>query len=209
MAAGNRRDESLFRIDRGFNRKRRRDRVRRGGRRDFDAAVENPAMPAAIAVVGKGRAVSLPCDRRRVLAQPSIPRLRALPAAHGGENEDRTPFRSRRTQSIEEADAFTVHKDVHVSSDAPSLIHDALERARRSLSECIERVADGPVPAIENHRRLRPCVGAKRLWQFQRDHAAAVAEAFTHTIGGRPSAISVQFVPPSADPNSFPLRVPK
>ena len=208
MTAGDRRDEGFLGIDGCFDGMRCGNRVRRRRRRNLDSAVERPAMSAAVAVIEERRAVPPPCDRRRVLAQLSAA-LPALSAAHGGENEDRTPFRSRRTQSIEEADAFTVHKDVHVSSDAPSLIHDALERARRSLSECIERVADGPVPAIENYRRLRPCVGAKRLWQFQRDHAAAVPEAFTHTTGGRPSAISVQFVPPSADPNSFPLRVPK
>jgi hypothetical protein len=39
--------------------------------------------------------------------------------------------------------------------------------------------------------------------------ARPTTAVFTHTIGGRPSAICVHVFPPSADPYSRPERVPR
>lgn len=209
MAARDCRDECFFRVDSGCYGKRQRNRMRRSGRGNLYSAVEKPAVLAAVAVVGEHRSVPLPCDRGGVFAQRSVRMVPALPAAHGGENENGASLRSGRAQPIEEADAFAVDENVDVPPHAATLVHDAVERPRRSSAEGVEGFANRRAALIELNRGPGSSVRAKRFWKFHRDQGAAVTDAFTHTTGGSPSAISVHVAPSLAEPNSFPLRVPK
>ncbi len=94
---------------------------------------------------------------------------------------------------------------------------DAIAQARVEPPDLFQRLADGREGRLDRHappafgvRGQRPGQGHADAHQaMRRPRAFSTAAAFTHTTGGRPSAISFQDEPPSAEPNSLPLRVPK
>ena len=208
MATGDRGDECFFRIYSGRDRKGWWNGMGRRRRRDLNAAVEQPAMFPAVAVVRENRSVPLPRDCGCVFAQRSV-RAPALPAAHGGENQDSAPLRSSRAQPVKEANAFSVDENVDVSPHTSLLVHDPVKRPRRLPAESCECFPDCGARFIEMDGSLRPRVRAQRSRQFYSDHDPAVTDAFTHTTGGNPSAISDHVVPSLAEAKTFPLRVPK
>ena len=96
-----------------------------------------------------------------------------------------------------------------MTSDDPLLVHDAVERGRRFPAQSDESFTDGVVRSVQLELRLVVCVRAKRLGQLEGDQAAPTIPVFTHTIGGKASAISVHVAPSSREPYSLPLLVPK
>lgn len=73
VAAGERRDIGLLRIDIFFDGIGQRHIMRRCGSRHRDAAVECPAMTTAVAPVGKATLAQLPRHLRRKRRHPSSP----------------------------------------------------------------------------------------------------------------------------------------
>jgi len=124
----------------------------------------------------------------------------SLSSADGGDYQDGRAVPGGGAQAIEKPDILAIEKDVHVTSDDPLLIHDAVERGRRFPAQGDESFTHSVVRAVKLELRLVVCVGAKRLRQLESDQAAPTIPVLTQTIGGSASAISVHVVPSSREP---------
>lgn len=139
------------------------------------------------------------------------------PPAHRGNDRDLHAVRHGRAQAAGVADAVRAHEHVDVPSHGALFGQNAVAQARVESPDLFQRLTDGREGRLDRHasqplrvRGQRPGQGDGDAHQAtRRPRAFSTVAAFTQTTGGRPSAISFHDEPPSAEPNSLPLRVPK
>ena len=122
------------------------------------------------------------------------------------------PSRTGGVESSGVADALAVDEDVDVRPHLAELGHDAVADAR-DIAPTAATARPETEPAAPSTRTSPRFPASSRsgpgITNVKRHQLRSRTAVFTATTGGSPSSSSDQLSPSSAEPNNFPLRVPK